>query len=99
MTGASPSAAPSQLAAPPRQPQPRSAGPSARRVFGLGTSEILVILAVGAFLLGPETLKGFAKEAGKAAGDLKDVPEAFQAGMEEKTPKLEEGKEKEGAKE
>uniref|UniRef100_A0A7S4S6R9 Uncharacterized protein n=1 Tax=Alexandrium monilatum TaxID=311494 RepID=A0A7S4S6R9_9DINO len=55
---------------------------TARRIFGLGTSEILVILAVGAVFFGPETLKGFAKEAGKAAADLKDVPKAFEEGME-----------------
>mmetsp|Transcript_112371 Transcript_112371/g.317595 ORF Transcript_112371/g.317595 Transcript_112371/m.317595 type:complete len:182 (+) Transcript_112371:99-644(+) len=54
-----------------------------RRIFGLGTSEILVILAVGAVFFGPEALKGVAKEAGKAAGDLKDVPKAFQEGMDE----------------
>jgi len=52
-------------------------------VFGLGTSEILVILAIGAFVLGPDALKSAAKEAGKAASDLKDVPDAFQAGMDE----------------
>lgn len=49
---------------------------------GLGTSEILVILGVGILFFGPEALKGFAKEAGKAAGDLKEVPKAFQDGME-----------------
>jgi len=54
----------------------------ARRIFGLGTSEILVILGVAALVLGPEALKDFAKEAGKAAGDLKDVPKAFQDGMD-----------------
>mmetsp|Transcript_68165 Transcript_68165/g.127264 ORF Transcript_68165/g.127264 Transcript_68165/m.127264 type:complete len:164 (-) Transcript_68165:136-627(-) len=53
-----------------------------RQIFGLGTTEILVILAVGAVVLGPEALKGMAKEAGKAAGDLKDVPKAFEEGMD-----------------
>merc|ERR1712129_647218 len=66
--------------------QPKTAGRdasvTARPVFGLGTSEILVILAVGAVFFGPEALKGFAKEAGKAAADLKDVPKAFEEGME-----------------
>mmetsp|Transcript_65024 Transcript_65024/g.183558 ORF Transcript_65024/g.183558 Transcript_65024/m.183558 type:complete len:167 (+) Transcript_65024:60-560(+) len=72
--------------------------PTASRIFGLGTTEILVILAVGALFFGPEALKDFAKEAGKAAGDLKDVPKAFQDGMEEtdktaKPPAMEEKKE------
>eukprot|EP00440_Ansanella_granifera_P021146 gb/GFBE01022960.1/.p1 GENE.gb/GFBE01022960.1/~~gb/GFBE01022960.1/.p1 ORF type:complete len:167 (+),score=53.82 gb/GFBE01022960.1/:1-501(+) len=63
---------------------------TARRIFGLGTSEILVILAVGILFFGPETLKSVAKEAGKAAGDLKDVPKAFEDGMNEtdKTKKM-----------
>ncbi|CAK0849753.1 unnamed protein product, partial [Prorocentrum cordatum] len=59
-------------------PLPPAASPVARRVFGLGTSEILVILAIGALVLGPDALKNVAKEAGKAASDLKDVPDAFQ---------------------
>mmetsp|Transcript_8880 Transcript_8880/g.19506 ORF Transcript_8880/g.19506 Transcript_8880/m.19506 type:complete len:178 (-) Transcript_8880:117-650(-) len=57
-------------------------GVTARRIFGLGTAEIFVVLAVGALVLGPDALKGFAKEAGKAAGDLKEVPQAFQEGMD-----------------
>merc|ERR1712032_855519 len=66
--------------------QPRTTGRvasvAARQVFGLGTSEILVILAAAAIFFGPEALKGVAKEAGKAAADLKDVPKAFEEGME-----------------
>lgn len=62
-------------------PPSPAASPLARRVFGLGTSEILVILAIGALVLGPDALKNVAKEAGKAASDLKDVPDAFQEGM------------------
>mmetsp|Transcript_3108 Transcript_3108/g.7002 ORF Transcript_3108/g.7002 Transcript_3108/m.7002 type:complete len:156 (+) Transcript_3108:122-589(+) len=60
----------------------RTSSVTQRRIFGLGTTEILVILAVGAVVLGPEALKDAAKEAGKAAGDLKDVPKAFEEGME-----------------
>eukprot|EP00933_Yihiella_yeosuensis_P015286 TRINITY_DN13393_c0_g1_i1.p1 TRINITY_DN13393_c0_g1~~TRINITY_DN13393_c0_g1_i1.p1 ORF type:complete len:168 (+),score=57.86 TRINITY_DN13393_c0_g1_i1:87-590(+) len=78
----------------------------ARQIFGLGTSEILVILGAAILFFGPETLKGVAKEAGKAAGDLKDVPEAFQKGMEEtdktkstETKDGEEGKDKDSKKE
>eukprot|EP00425_Heterocapsa_triquetra_P003559 CAMPEP_0195062392 /NCGR_PEP_ID=MMETSP0448-20130528/9030_1 /TAXON_ID=66468 /ORGANISM="Heterocapsa triquestra, Strain CCMP 448" /LENGTH=163 /DNA_ID=CAMNT_0040093073 /DNA_START=66 /DNA_END=557 /DNA_ORIENTATION=+ len=62
------------------QPNMRQ-GVTAQRIFGLGTSEILVILAVGAFFFGPDKLKELAGEAGKAAGDLKDVPKAFEDGM------------------
>eukprot|EP00437_Effrenium_voratum_P005905 CAMPEP_0181435866 /NCGR_PEP_ID=MMETSP1110-20121109/20553_1 /TAXON_ID=174948 /ORGANISM="Symbiodinium sp., Strain CCMP421" /LENGTH=140 /DNA_ID=CAMNT_0023559413 /DNA_START=61 /DNA_END=483 /DNA_ORIENTATION=- len=56
---------------------------TARRLFGLGTSELLVILGAAVLFFGPETLKGLAKEAGKAAGDLKEVPKAFEEGMSE----------------
>jgi len=67
------------------------ASATTRRIFGLGTSEILVILAVGILFFGPETLKGVAKEAGKAAGDLKEVPKAFQEGMDAADEVEEEG--------
>merc|ERR1712032_737119 len=70
--------------------QPRTTGRvasvAARQVFGLGTSEILVILAAAAIFFGPEALKGVAKEAGKAAADLKDVPKAFEEGMGQSSP-------------
>lgn len=39
---------------------------TARRLFGLGTSELLVILGAAILFFGPETLKNVAKEAGKA---------------------------------
>jgi len=54
---------------------------TSRRVFGLGASELLVITAVAAVFFGPEALKGLAKEVGKSAGDLQDVPKAFEEGM------------------
>jgi hypothetical protein len=57
-------------------------------LFGLGALEVVVILAVGAFLVGPETL-------GKVAGQVKSgsldnvpdqykkIPEEFQKGFQE----------------
>eukprot|EP00913_Durusdinium_trenchii_P030249 g28339.t1 len=64
---------------------------TARRLFGLGTSELLVILGAAILFFGPDALKSVAKEAGKAAGDLKEVPKAFEEGMSEtdKTKKTE----------
>lgn len=52
-------------------------------LFGLGAPEIGVILVAAAFLLGPEKLASLGKDAGKIAGELKEVPKEFQAGIEE----------------
>lgn len=52
-------------------------------LFGLGGPEIAVILIAGAFLLGPSKLAELGKEAGKMAGELKEVPKEFQDGLAE----------------
>jgi sec-independent protein translocase protein TatA len=52
-------------------------------LFGLGPPEIAVILVAAAFLLGPQKLAELGKDAGKIAGELKDVPKEFQKGLEE----------------
>jgi sec-independent protein translocase protein TatA len=52
-------------------------------LFGLGAPEIGIILVAAAFLLGPDKLASFGKDAGKIAGELKEVPKEFQAGMAE----------------
>mmetsp|Transcript_2612 Transcript_2612/g.3486 ORF Transcript_2612/g.3486 Transcript_2612/m.3486 type:complete len:148 (-) Transcript_2612:205-648(-) len=52
-------------------------------LFGLGVPEIGVILVAAAFLLGPEKLAEFGKDAGKIAGELKEVPKEFSKGLEE----------------
>merc|ERR1719464_211355 len=52
-------------------------------LFGLGAPEVGVILIAAAFLLGPDKLASMGKDAGKIAGELKEVPKEFQAGMAE----------------
>ncbi|CAM9367540.1 unnamed protein product [Discosporangium mesarthrocarpum] len=52
-------------------------------LFGLGAPEIAVCIAVAALIMGPDKLAGMAKDVGKMAGELKDVPKEFQAGIEE----------------
>lgn len=52
-------------------------------LFGLGAPEIGVILVAAAFLLGPQKLAELGKDAGKIAGELKEVPKEFQAGLAE----------------
>jgi sec-independent protein translocase protein TatA len=52
-------------------------------LFGLGAPEIAVILIAAAFLLGPQKLAELGKDAGKIAGELKEVPKEFQAGLKE----------------
>jgi len=50
-------------------------------LFGLGAPEIAVIVAVAGFILGPQKLAEMARDAGKVAGELKDVPKEFQEGL------------------
>merc|ERR1712238_551301 len=52
-------------------------------LFGLGAPEVGIILVAAAFLLGPDKLASLGKDAGKIAGDLKEVPKEFQDGMAE----------------
>ena len=52
-------------------------------LFGLGAPELVVIAIAAAFLLGPQKLAELGKDAGKIAGELKEVPKEFQAGMAE----------------
>jgi sec-independent protein translocase protein TatA len=52
-------------------------------LFGLGAPEVAIILVVAAFILGPEKLASLGRDAGKIAGELKDVPKEFQKGLEE----------------
>merc|ERR1712071_278663 len=52
-------------------------------LFGLGAPELAIILIAGAFLLGPQKLAELGKDAGKIAGELKDVPKEFQKGFDE----------------
>lgn len=62
-------------------------------LFGLGGPEIAIILAVGAFVIGPQQLGSmFGSMAGSLKeeyrdlpDDLKKIPEEFQKGFEEST--------------
>jgi sec-independent protein translocase protein TatA len=52
-------------------------------LFGLGAPEVAIILVAAAFLLGPQKLAELGKDAGKIAGELKEVPKEFQKGLTE----------------
>ena len=52
-------------------------------LFGLGGPELAIILVAAAFLLGPQKIAELGKDAGKIAGELKEVPKEFQKGLEE----------------
>ena len=43
----------------------------------------LISIHLGAFVLGPDKLASMAKDFGKVAGELKDVPKEFKEGLEE----------------
>ena len=45
--------------------------------------KVCVILVAAAFLLGPQKLAEFGRDAGKMAGELKEVPKEFQKGIAE----------------
>ena len=74
-----------EVALPPSlQRQRKSVAPvQTMGLFGLGAPEIAIILVAAAFLLGPSKLAELGKDAGKIAGELKEVPKEFQAGMAE----------------
>lgn len=52
-------------------------------LFGLGAPEIVIILVAAAFVLGPQKIADLGRDAGKIAGELKEVPKEFQKGLEE----------------
>jgi sec-independent protein translocase protein TatA len=54
-----------------------------KSLFGLGAPELVVIAIAAAFLLGPQKLAELGKDAGKIAGELKEIPKEFQQGMAE----------------
>ncbi len=55
-------------------------------MFGLGTSEILVILIVGLVILGPSKLPGIVKAIGKGIREFKHALETGQDERIDKTP-------------
>ncbi|CAM9809568.1 unnamed protein product [Chrysoparadoxa australica] len=64
-------------------PRPGRSSSVTMGLFGLGAPEVAVIVVVAALILGPEKMAGVAKDVGKMAGELKEVPKEFQAGIEE----------------
>jgi sec-independent protein translocase protein TatA len=52
-------------------------------LFGLGAPELVIIAVAAAFLLGPQKIAELGKDAGKIAGELKEVPKEFQLGLKE----------------
>ncbi len=47
-------------------------------MFGIGTTEILVILVVALVVIGPESLPKMARTIGKAMGEFRRVSTEFQ---------------------
>ncbi len=47
-------------------------------MFGIGTTEILVILVVALLVIGPESLPKVARTVGKALGEFRKVSNEFQ---------------------
>mmetsp|Transcript_35750 Transcript_35750/g.47175 ORF Transcript_35750/g.47175 Transcript_35750/m.47175 type:complete len:154 (-) Transcript_35750:274-735(-) len=73
----------------------RGAASLQMQLFGLSAPEIAVCIAVAALILGPDKLMNSARDLGKIAGELKEVPKEFQSGMEEgKAQAIEQSKKK-----
>lgn len=47
-------------------------------MFGIGSTELLVILVVALIVLGPKSLAGFSRTLGKAVGEFRRVSTDFQ---------------------
>ena len=47
-------------------------------MFGIGSSELVVILVVALLVLGPKNLPGIARSLGKAMGEFRKVSTEFQ---------------------
>ncbi len=50
-------------------------------MFGIGSTEILVIVVVALVVLGPKSLPGIAKTVGKVMGEFRKVSTEFQRAM------------------
>lgn len=80
----------------PRRPTHRVSrlAPVQMGMFGLGWAEIGVIGVIGLLLLGPDSVKGIAKDLGKATAELKEVSaEALEEFKEVSADGLKEAKE------
>jgi Sec-independent protein translocase protein TatA len=55
-------------------------------LFGLGGGEIAIILAAGAFIIGPQQIGNMVGQVkSDLPDDLKKIPQEFQKGFEEST--------------
>jgi sec-independent protein translocase protein TatB len=59
-------------------------------MFGLGFSEIVVILVVALLVLGPKKLPDIARQLGKVVRDLRHAAADFQTTLEQETRPLSE---------
>mmetsp|Transcript_43183 Transcript_43183/g.101252 ORF Transcript_43183/g.101252 Transcript_43183/m.101252 type:complete len:147 (-) Transcript_43183:263-703(-) len=72
------------LVQPPTTPtSPGRSATALNSLFGLGAPELAIIAVAAAFVLGPAKLGEMSKDLGKMAGELKEVPKEFQAGVNE----------------
>ncbi len=68
-------------------------------MFGIGSTELLVILIVALVVLGPKSLPGIAKTLGKAMGEFRRVTNEFQRTMNAEVAQEEHEKRKKEAEE
>lgn len=68
-------------------------------MFGIGSTELLVILVVALIVLGPKSIPGIAKTLGKAMGEFRRVSTEFQRTMNAEVAQDEHEKRKKEAEE
>ena len=52
-------------------------------MFGIGTSELLVIMAIALIILGPKKLPEMARSLGRTLGELRKTTDDFKASIDE----------------
>lgn len=58
-------------------------------MFGIGSTELLLILVVALVVLGPRSLAGFARSLGKMMGEFRRVSTEFQRSLNVETARAE----------
>lgn len=68
-------------------------------MFGIGSTELLVILVVALIVLGPRSLSGISRSLGRAVGEFRRVSTEFQRTLNAEVARDEEerSREKRGA--
>jgi len=65
-------------------------------MFGIGVPELVLIMVIGLFIIGPEKLPDIAKTLGKTLAEFKKVVDGVKSSIEEEQTKVEKSMETPG---